>query len=1043
MPHRALAKIAIVLTFAFVCFTEISCSGNNNNTPTLSITTGSLADGITGQAYSATLQATGGTAPYQWSVTAGSLPAGLSLDPSTGEISGTPTAAGTADISVQVEDSANSTNMAAHTFSIHIADPLSITTASLPNGTDDVSYSATVAAAGGLAPLTYSVSAGALPAGLSLDANSGAITGTPTTGGSFNFTVQVGDSLNPEQTATQAFTVLILEISGSNPPDGTVGTAYSQSLSATGGVGGLTWSVAAGSPPAGLSLSSGGTISGTPTAAGTSNFTVQVTDSDTPARTDTQALSLGINNPTPTITTLAPSSAQSGDPAFTLTVDGSDFVDGAEVQWDGSGRTTTFVNSTQVTADISASDIATAGTVHVQVMNPAPGGGLSNGLSFTISAGPNPVPDLTSLDPSSATAGGPAFTLTVNGSSFVSNSVVRWDGTDRTTTFVSSTQLTADIPDTDIAAEGTSDVTVFNPTPGGGTSGALTFTTNAPPPAAGVLDIVSVDDSGTQGNAESQWPATSTNGRYIAFVSNADNLVAGDSPVTPDAFLRDSCEGAGAGCVPSTTLLSVAPGGGPTGAVVVPLSSDGKAVAISSDARYVAFEDRSVVGGFGTVVVRDTCIGAPGGCTPATAVVSKLDDGTPEPSSTIGIGQPAISSDGRFVAFASDSANLVSNDTNGVPDVFLHDRDVDGNGVFDESNTAGMADKTSTIRVSLANDGSEAAADPSLFGSGAAAVSADGRYVVFQSAAENLIGAGVDTNGATDIFVRDTCIGASSCTPSTVRVSLDANLDPFSNSFDNSLSPSITPDGRFVAFALPVSLEGIFVFDRDADENGVFDETCAGCRSSSRVPTDNPETGNSTCCFAVLRNPSISDDGRLVAFEGYDLDRPSTIASVSPLVLVHDFLFAETFSLSIPPDPLVPVDGFSFHPSMSGDARLVAFDSSATNLGPTDTNGFIDVFLGSTGVDPSTQRLPEIAGISPTSVTAGDPSFTLNVNGMNFETGAIVRWNGSDRTTTFGDSKHLSASIPASDIASPGTAQITVFDPVCNCVSNAFTLTIN
>jgi hypothetical protein len=113
--------------------------------------------------------------------------------------------------------------------------------------------------------------------------------------------------------------------------------------------------------------------------------------------------------------------------------------------------------------------------VPVTVFNPTPGGGTSNALTFTIN---NPVPALSSLSPNSATAGGPGLTLTVNGSKFVSTSVVRWNGSNRTTTFVSSTQVKASILASDIAKAGTAQVTVFNPTPGGGTSNALTFTIN-------------------------------------------------------------------------------------------------------------------------------------------------------------------------------------------------------------------------------------------------------------------------------------------------------------------------------------------------------------------------------------------------------------------------------------------------------------------------------------------------------------------------------------------------------------------------------------
>ena len=127
---------------------------------------------------------------------------------------------------------------------------------------------------------------------------------------------------------------------------------------------------------------------------------------------------------------------------------------------------TTFVNNAQLTAAITAADIATAGTANVTVFNPTPGGGVSAPATFTITA-TNPLPAITTLSPNSGQAGGPAFTLTVDGSNFVAGSVVRWNGTARVTTFVNNAQLTAAITAADIATVGTANVTVFNPTPGG------------------------------------------------------------------------------------------------------------------------------------------------------------------------------------------------------------------------------------------------------------------------------------------------------------------------------------------------------------------------------------------------------------------------------------------------------------------------------------------------------------------------------------------------------------------------------------------------
>jgi len=194
-------------------------------------------------------------------------------------------------------------------------------------------------------------------------------------------------------------------------------------------------------------------------------------------------VSLAGPNPVPVTVSLSPGSMFAGGPAFTLTVNGASFVAGSVVMWNWSARPTTYISATQLTAAISASDIATAGIVEVTVFNPQPGGGISNpALYFTVL---NPVPTATSVSPNTKVAGQPAFTLTVNGTNFVGGSKVRWNGADRATTYLSTTKLTAAITKADIASTGTAYVQVFNPTPGGGTSAAKTFTIrDAPIPTA-------------------------------------------------------------------------------------------------------------------------------------------------------------------------------------------------------------------------------------------------------------------------------------------------------------------------------------------------------------------------------------------------------------------------------------------------------------------------------------------------------------------------------------------------------------------------------
>ncbi|MHC4714273.1 MAG: putative Ig domain-containing protein, partial [Planctomycetota bacterium] len=274
------------------------------NVANLVITTSSLPDGVVGTPYSQTLQATGGLTPYSWAVVSGSLPAGLSLNSSTGEISGTPTTEEVANFTVEVTDSQGTPDTDQQALSITIVgvpDPLEITTTSLPDGEVGVAYSQTLQATGGVTPYSWAVVSGSLPAGLSLNSSTGEISGTPTAYGTSNFTVEVTDSQGVPDSDQKALSIYVapanLVITTASLPGGTVGVAYSETLQATGGVTPYTWAVITGSLPAGLSLNaSTGEISGTPTTAETANFTVEVTDSQGTPDTDTQALSITISD---------------------------------------------------------------------------------------------------------------------------------------------------------------------------------------------------------------------------------------------------------------------------------------------------------------------------------------------------------------------------------------------------------------------------------------------------------------------------------------------------------------------------------------------------------------------------------------------------------------------------------------------------------------------------------------------------------------------------------------------------------------------------
>ncbi|HTB11342.1 MAG TPA: putative Ig domain-containing protein [Bryobacteraceae bacterium] len=290
---------------------------------TITITPTTLTAGTVGTAYTAAFSASGGTAPYTWAVTTGTLPAGLALNSSTGAVTGTPTTAGNYSFSVTATDSTQATGQAAISLTISATAPLTITTSSLPNGTVGTAYTGALAATGGTSPYTWALSAGTLPAGLSLNASTGAITGTPTTAATSSLTVQVTDAA--KNTATKALGIVIapavtpLTLNASALPAGTVGVAYSQSpLTAAGGTPPYSYALSSTSN-GGLTInSSTGALSGTPTTAGSFTLTAVVTDSSSPAQTASKSLSFTVNAVAVTIT-IAPATlpAASAGVAYT------------------------------------------------------------------------------------------------------------------------------------------------------------------------------------------------------------------------------------------------------------------------------------------------------------------------------------------------------------------------------------------------------------------------------------------------------------------------------------------------------------------------------------------------------------------------------------------------------------------------------------------------------------------------------------------------------------------------------------------------------
>jgi large repetitive protein len=295
MPATTALRICVAL---FASGVLVSCgggSGDGDGGGPLSITSTTANDGVVGAAYSDTVTASGGRGARTFSISAGALPAGLAMN-AAGVISGTPEGpAGTANFTVEVNDSATTPATDTQALSIDVVDPIAIATATLADTAIGADYAASIVAAGGTAPLGYSVSEGELPAGLVLGAD-GSLTGTVGPGATTEtFTIEVTDSSSPQLAESQTYTVRVgLEITTTALADAFGGVEYADTVDVRGGLPPYQWSLVAGTLPDGLAGPdpADGSISGTPVAdcaLSTTNLTVQVVDDDTPAQEATQA----------------------------------------------------------------------------------------------------------------------------------------------------------------------------------------------------------------------------------------------------------------------------------------------------------------------------------------------------------------------------------------------------------------------------------------------------------------------------------------------------------------------------------------------------------------------------------------------------------------------------------------------------------------------------------------------------------------------------------------------------------------------------------
>jgi len=479
----------------------------------------------------------------------------------------------------------------------------------------------------------------------------------------------------------------------------------------------------------------------------------------------------------------------------------------------------------------------------------------------------------------------------VSGTGFDSSSTIAINGAAHATTFVSNVQLTSGLTSSDVAQPGTIDVTVANADRQ--ISSAFPFTVMDPTKSA--IHAVSLKTDGTQDPIQSQrggYPWISANGRYVAFALYAP-ILGYDMFPAPQAFVRDTCNSAPAGCQPSTTLVAIYPDGSvvndsTTGTASGGISSDGRFVSfmtdfniflrdtcegasqtcvpktfpvldtpgaptignrfgfapVSGNGRYVSFQWNPGDGN-DTVYVTDTCAGVGGPCTPNTQEVAFANDGT-----FVGGVDSGLGADGRYVAF---HANL------------------DGN-IYVRDLCNGVSTGCTQQNIWIGTGGIQS------FG-GVRPMSPDGRYLSL-----------IANDG--QVYVQDTCIGTTGeCVPSTTIASVADDGTPANTQCDVS---GITANGRFAIFSTYAS--NLVPNDTNAGENMFVRDTCTGAAGACTPQTVRISLAADGSQAAQPLDPNvvISADGSYAAFDGYAQLVPGLIPDSLNVFIVRNGAYLST-----------------------------------------------------------------------------------------------------------------------------------------------------
>jgi IPT/TIG domain-containing protein len=720
------------------------------------------------------------------------------------------------------------------------------------------------------------------------------------------------------------------------------------------------------------------------------------------------------SNPVPDIVSLSPSSAAAGGAAFTLTINGDNLISSSIVQWNGNPIATTYSSSTQLQVQISAADIASAGSAAVNVINLAPGGGNSGAAEFTIGATSNAVPSLSSLGPSSVTAASPGFVFTVNGTNFVPSSTIQWNGASLPTTYLSGTQLETQIPPSTIASPGFADVAVVNPAPGGGASTPLVFTIAYVPMVVSQLANDLVWDSTNDVIYLSVPSLAASNGNTVSVLNPMTGIVissqfAGSEPDVlavdgGDQFLYAGMDGSSS--VQRFTLPNLLPD------INYSLGADGfygPTFAV----------DVQVAPGLAHTTAVSRGIFAYS----ALAGMTIYDDATPRPTTT---GREGVFDS---LQWASDTTIYADNSESSSFDFYV--LTVSPTGVVV---TKDYPNDFSTFYISIHYD------------SGTQLVYTDDGYII-----NPVNGQRVGAFQASGLMIPDSTVNSAFFLGQTASQSGTTNftIEAFDLTTFAPTAEIVVPNVQGNPLRLILWGTNGLAFNDDAGYVYVLNNPFVAADGKQvKTPARYLNPVAKTKSFPKMIRPSqvVARRGephpkaRKHSYASTDPNPAPAITALSPSTVAAgvngftltvtgtNFLSFSTVEWNGGQIPTEYLSSSQLQAQVSASDVANAGSASITVVTPSPGGGTAAAlpFTIASAFNPA----PAIVYLDPNFVTAGSPGFTLSVGGpAYFNASSVVEWNGSPRPTSLYGTGQLQVQINASDVANVGYAQVTIVNP--------------